>query len=100
MLKHKIKELREAAGMNKAQLGKLIGVSDVTVFYWEKGTIKNIGSNHLLSLGEAFGVSVSELLDDPRKDKPGLEWALSLSEEGISSEIITESIKKQLDSMG
>lgn len=87
MLKHKIKELREAAGMNKAQLGRAVEVTDVTVGYWESGAIRNIGSDKLLKLAGVFGVSVSEMLEDPRKDKTGLEWAAArcraLQEQGF-----------------
>lgn len=74
-LKEKIKELREAAGMNKAELGRKIGVSDVTINYWETGKVKSISSDNLLAVAGAFGLSVSELLDDPLQNKPGLEWA-------------------------
>lgn len=98
-LKHKIKELREAAGMNKAQLARAVGVSDVNVGYWETGSVKQIGSDKLVKLASTFGISVSELLDDPLKDKPGLEWVLTLSEEGVRSSIITSSIKAKLESM-
>lgn len=76
-LKEKIKELREAAGMNKAELGRKIGVSDVTINYWETGKVKSISSDNLLAVAGAFGLSVSELLDDPLQNKPGLEWAIA-----------------------
>lgn len=99
MLKHKIKELREAAGMNKAQLGRAVEVTDVTVGYWESGAIRNIGSDKLLKLAGVFGVSVSEMLEDPRKDKTGLEWALNLCEEDIRADVIGESINTRLENM-
>lgn len=65
MLKTKIRELRLNAGMNKAELARAVGVSDVSVHYWENGAIKQIGSDHLLSLAKVFNITVSELLDDP-----------------------------------
>ena len=99
MLNHKIKELRKAADMNKTQLAKAVGVSDVTISYWESGAIKQIGSDRLVSLANVFGLSVSELLDDPLKDKPGLEWALSLCEEDNRADVIGESINTRLENM-
>lgn len=64
-LKDKIKELREKSGMNKADLARAVGISDVTVGYWENGKIKTMTSDNLISLAGAFGILVSELLDDP-----------------------------------
>ncbi|MCL7938845.1 helix-turn-helix domain-containing protein [Halomonas sp. ATCH28] len=61
----RILQLREAAGLTKADLARCIGVSDVTIGYWETGNIKQIGHERLLTLASAFGISVSELLDDP-----------------------------------
>lgn len=99
MLHLKIKQLREKSGMTKAQLSRAVGVTDVTVGYWESSAIKEIGSDKLLKLAGAFGISVSELLDDPLADKPGLEWALSVSEGGVSSEAISESVKTRLQAI-
>lgn len=106
MLKAKIKELREAAGMNKAQLGRAVGVSDVTVHYWESGAIKQVGSTHLLKLAEVLGVSVSELLDDPLKEKPGLEWAearcKALQEQGfekVRTDVLEREFNVRLENM-
>lgn len=65
MLKDKIKKLRLEAGLNKAELARAVGVTDVSVHYWENGTIKQVGSNRLLKLAKVFGITVSELLDDP-----------------------------------
>lgn len=104
-LKEKIKELRKAAGINKAQLGRMVEVSDVTIGYWESGAIKNIGSSHLLALSQAFGVSVSDLLDDPLKDKTGLEWAVSLCEDmikdgyALNTTALAKSFNSKLESM-
>lgn len=99
MLKHKIRDLREAAGMSKATLARAVGVTDVTVGYWESGAIKNIGADKLIKLANTFGLSVSDLLDDPLRDKPGLEWALSVSEEKVSQVTIANSIKARLEKM-
>lgn len=65
----RIRQLREAAGLNKAELARRIGVSDVTVTYWERGSIKQIGHERLMSLASALEITVSELLDDPMLEK-------------------------------
>lgn len=65
MLSARITNLREAKGLTKSALSKLVGVSDVAVRYWETGETVQIGHEHLLALAKALGVSVSTLLDDP-----------------------------------
>lgn len=65
MLKEKIKKHRLRLKLNKAQLAREVNVTDVTVSYWESGAIKQIGSGKLISLASVFGMSVSELLEDP-----------------------------------
>lgn len=64
-LGRRIRRLREAAGLSKAELAKRVGVSDVAVGYWESGESKTVNSANLVSLGIALGISVSDLLDDP-----------------------------------
>lgn len=72
MLKTKIRTLRLDAGMNKAELARAVGVSNVNILYWETGAIKQIGHKRLMKLAEVFGITVSELLDDPMlKSKVG-----------------------------
>lgn len=68
-LSERIKRLREAAGYTKAGLGKKLGTSDVTIGYWESGEIKSVSHLRLMKLAETFGITVSELLDDPLLDK-------------------------------
>lgn len=65
MLKNQIKFYREAAGLSKAELSRRTGVCDVTIHYWESGVITSINSNNLLSVANVFGITVSELLEDP-----------------------------------
>lgn len=67
-LGQRIAERRIALGLNKAALGRLVGVSDVTVMYWERGQIKEIGHKKLLRLAQVFGCTVSELLDEVKID--------------------------------
>ncbi len=65
----RVRQLREAASLNKAELARRIGVSDVTIGFWEGGSIKQIGHERLLARATALGVTVSELLDDPMLEK-------------------------------
>lgn len=59
----RIKELRLRAGLNKAELARRIGVSDVTISYWESGAIKQIGHERLVALADALTCSLSTLLE-------------------------------------
>ncbi len=63
-LGQRIAEERERRGLTRATLARRVGVSDVSVHYWERGVIKQIGHGNLLALAGAFGLTVSELLDD------------------------------------
>ncbi|MGO2241110.1 MAG: helix-turn-helix domain-containing protein [Halomonas sp.] len=58
----RIQYYREKTGLNKAALAKEIGVSDVSVGYWESGQIKQIGHDRLAKLSIALNVSIEELL--------------------------------------
>ncbi|MGM0520942.1 MAG: helix-turn-helix domain-containing protein [Pseudomonadota bacterium] len=59
----RIKHLRLRAKLNKAALAREIGVSDVTVSYWESGAIKQIGHERLVALADALGCSLATLLE-------------------------------------
>ncbi|MDR5897930.1 helix-turn-helix domain-containing protein [Halomonas vilamensis] len=59
----RIKHLRLRAKLNKAALAREIGVSDVTVSYWESGAIKQIGHERLVALSDALGCSLATLLE-------------------------------------
>lgn len=59
----RIKQLRLQASLSKAALARRVGVSDVTISYWESGTIKQIGHERLLALAEALDCTLSDLLD-------------------------------------
>ncbi|WP_244613170.1 helix-turn-helix domain-containing protein [Modicisalibacter radicis] len=48
--------------MSKAALARRVGVSDVTISYWESGTIKQIGHERLVALAEALDCNLSDLL--------------------------------------
>ncbi|MBB3330319.1 transcriptional regulator with XRE-family HTH domain [Halomonas campaniensis] len=59
----RIKELRLEANLNKAALARRVGVSDVTISYWESGAIKQIGHERLVALAEALGCPLSRLIE-------------------------------------
>jgi len=59
----RIKELRLRAKLNKAELARKIGVSDVTISYWESGAIKQIGHERLVALADTLTCSLSTLLE-------------------------------------
>lgn len=57
-----ITELRKARGLTQAQLGKRLGVTDKTVYKWEKALIApNISI--LNNLSRELGVTTTELLN-------------------------------------
>ncbi|WP_302141773.1 helix-turn-helix domain-containing protein [Halomonas alkalicola] len=59
----RIKELRLEANLNKAALARRVGVSDVTISYWESGAIRQIGHERLVALSQALGCPLSRLLE-------------------------------------
>lgn len=65
MLSGNIKAHRLRLKMNKAALARAIDVTDVSIGYWESQAIKEIGHKKLITMAGIFGVSVSELLEDP-----------------------------------
>ncbi|WP_442487268.1 helix-turn-helix domain-containing protein [Halomonas litopenaei] len=67
----RIKSLRLAAGLNKAALARQVGVSDVTISYWESGTIKQIGHERLVALSQALNCPLAHLLEgEPSRPSP------------------------------
>ena len=67
----RIKQLRIAAGLNKAALARQVGVSDVTISYWESGAIKQIGHERLVALSQALNCPLSHLLEgEPNRPSP------------------------------
>lgn len=69
----RITELREAAKISKAAVARACQTSDVTVGYWESGTIREIGHSKIIALAELFQISATELLNglaEPVKPDP------------------------------
>ncbi|EWG98685.1 helix-turn-helix domain-containing protein [Halomonas sp. BC04] len=64
----RIKQLRIEASLNKAALARKVGVSDVTISYWESGAIKQIGHERLVALADALGCPLRRLLEDDSVD--------------------------------
>lgn len=61
----RLKHLRTEAGLSKGELARMIGTSDVSVGYWERGISKTIRHDLLMRLALALNVTVSELVEDP-----------------------------------
>lgn len=59
----RIKALRLEANLNKAALARRVGVSDVTISYWESGAIKQIGHERLVALAQALECPLSRLIE-------------------------------------
>lgn len=58
-----IHEHRLKRGLNKAELARLVGVTDVCVSYWERGTIKQVGHERLSKIASIIGLSPYRMLD-------------------------------------
>ncbi|WP_299258388.1 transcriptional regulator [uncultured Kushneria sp.] len=65
-LGERIRKLREQCGLSKAELARRVGVSDVTISYWENGTIKRVGHSRLEPLAKALRCSIGHLLGNDR----------------------------------
>jgi transcriptional regulator with XRE-family HTH domain len=60
-----LRQLREAAGLSVRELAKQVGESHTNVSYWERsGQIPR--SDVLAPMAKALGVTVEELLGEPR----------------------------------
>ena len=66
-----LKELREKAGLSMRELGRQVGEDHSNIRYWEQ-TGKIPRSDVLIPLAKALGISVDELLGQPRKRTPQL----------------------------
>lgn len=59
----KIKELRLEKGLSQMQLGKLIGVSQKAVDYWER-SVNEPKASYIIALVKAFGISFDEFFEN------------------------------------
>ena len=63
--KSRLRQLRQAAGISVRELARQVGESHTNVSYWERsGQIPR--SNVLAPLAKALGISVEELLGEPK----------------------------------
>ena len=60
---NKIKELRLEKGLSQMQLGKLVGVSQKAVDYWER-SVNEPKSSYIIALVKVFGVSFDEFFEN------------------------------------
>ena len=71
-ISERIKYKRKSAGLTQAELGKKVGVSDVTILRWERGE-RTPNSSILPNLAEALNTSVEYLMgltDDTPPEQP------------------------------
>lgn len=59
----RIKELRMEKGLSQMQLGKLIGVSQKAVDYWER-SINEPKSSYIIALVKVFDISFDEFFEN------------------------------------
>ncbi|MCH5142441.1 MAG: helix-turn-helix transcriptional regulator [Clostridiales bacterium] len=59
----KIKELRIEKGLSQMQLGKLIGVSQKAVDYWER-SVNEPKASYIIALVKVFDVSFDEFFEN------------------------------------
>ena len=59
----KIKELRIEHGLSQMQLGKLIGVSQKAVDYWERN-VNEPKASYIIELVKTFNISFDEFFVD------------------------------------
>jgi len=68
--KSNLRTLRQAAGLSLRELARCIGEDHSNVRYWET-TGKAPRSNVLIPMAKALGVTVEELLGEPKPKRPG-----------------------------
>lgn len=69
MFGEKLKELRTKFGLTQTALAKEIGVSQGTVYFWEKG-VNEPAAVYVAAIAEFFGVSADELLGVQNSVRP------------------------------
>lgn len=61
-LGEKIKELRLEKGFSQMQLGKLIGVSQKAIDYWER-SVNEPKSSYIIALAKVFEITYDEFFE-------------------------------------
>ena len=63
LIGEKIKELRIEKGLTQMQLGKLIGVSQKAIDYWERN-VNEPKASYIIALVKTFDISFDEFFSD------------------------------------
>lgn len=69
LIGHKVKALREKAGLNQMQIAQFLGVDQSNISKCEKGE-RQFQMNHLERLSNLFGISLGELMDEEMSVTP------------------------------
>ncbi len=59
----RVKELRLEKGLSQMQLGKLVGVSQKAVDYWER-SVNEPKASYIIALVKVFGVTFDEFFEN------------------------------------
>jgi len=58
-----LRRARQKAGLTQAELGKLVGVTFISIHRWENG-INKISAENAVRLADVLGISASKLRPD------------------------------------
>lgn len=80
--RHNLKKFREARGLTQEELGKSVGVSGVTIGYWESGRSEPL-MGKVEKLAKALNVTLDELIFEkkPENEDELVEQIKNASEE-------------------
>src|SRR5690606_7685316 len=81
MIGFAVRELREKAGINQADVANRVGVSNVTISRYERGE-RQIPSSTLIKIAEVIGVTVEDIYERCRE----LEALREKADRGASAE--------------
>lgn len=63
VLRYKIKELREKAGLAQTELAKLANLSSPVICQWESGRMQRISTSRLIQVANVLGVEPEDLFE-------------------------------------
>ena len=72
----KIKSRRQEFGLTLEDVARNVGVGKSTVLRWERGEIKNMGSNRVKKMAEILQMNPLELVPDASSELPWEEAAM------------------------
>jgi transcriptional regulator with XRE-family HTH domain len=82
LLGQKVKELREKAGLNQAQIAQFLGIDQSTISKCEKGE-RQFQVDHLERLGSLFGFTLADLMNE---ESPNNALRIAFRANGIQVE--------------